>query len=440
MAGFRVFWAVLGLTGVVVACGSGSDAAEDETLQRPGGAGSQGGTAGTTGTAECVSTSCECPNGLTSVTECPSEECSCDACPEFDPRSTLPAFEACGGEPFGIWQATKTEINNFDFHLTNGSGVTSTCHGQTDTTAEVEFIVEFDDGGVGRIHYEFPELVASFSDACIQEGLGTSCEYIDEHECELLDCGLCRCTFAGRYFDEEITWSRDGSRLTFVTSDTMDTMDYCVDGGALVQSSEDGNLRYTMQKVYLSGVPTSCAERTAETCNVAGCSLGECAGTGNCGEAYSESSCMQFQDCSWDPDVCKGTANPTCSMADHAGEVPGCQILTGNPTCTGAPEPCDGQQGCAAEGCSVSTGCIGGEHACFAGDDEVPGCTCNAYAECEGTFKCSEIADDLDCVSSGLSGSCAWSSSACVGIPTDCAELSADQCQDTEGCMLQPAP
>jgi hypothetical protein len=433
MAGIWVRTVVASVACVALACGGHVDKGDGSGNDEP--SGGQGGSSGGTSPETCSPTECECPDGRTSMTECPSRECACDRCPEFEPAPAPFSIDACGGEPFGTWRATSTEINGFEFRISNSSG-SSICQGEVESLSGGHYLIEFADGGLGKVNLTAPDAVVLFESSCLEEA-GAYCEYFDEYECEPLDCGLCRCSFSGSSLASDTSWVREASTLTLQTSESTETLDYCVNDTEMVHVNESGSLRYTLEKVYPTGVPDACAARTKETCSGAGCSLGLCVGTGDCDSADDESSCLGYQDCEWEPDTCGGEAAEKCELDDYARGVPGCEILTGTPSCVGTAESCEEQPGCAAEGCSIGPGCVGGEQVCGNWDGAIPGCVCSG-SHCEGAFQCSDITVAGDCASAGDTGGiCEWSKRACAGTPTACSDLPPDRCQKTLGCALQ---
>lgn len=432
MAGTWARTVVAGVAFVALACGAHVDKGEDSGNEPSGG---RGGSSGGTSPGSCTPTECECPNGLTGMTECPSGECACAQCTEVELAAHPFSIDACGGEPFGTWRATKTEVSEYELHLSNSRGDSITCKGGVESLSGGHYLVEFADGGAGRVDVRAPDVVVLLETSCL-EGAGASCEYFEEYECEALDCGLCRCSFRGSSLAHGFTWTREGSALTLRTSESSETLDYCATDTAMVHVNESGRLRYTLEKVYPMGVPEACDARTKETCEGAGCSLGLCVGAGNCDRASDEYVCLLYEDCTWEPETCSGVADESCELIDYVRGIPGCEILSGTPTCVGTAKACMSQPGCTAVGCSIGPGCVGGKYACVSGDNDVPGCACSSNG-CTGSFRCDDISVSAVCGTAGESESCRWTKQACIGTPTACSELTPDQCQKTAGCALQ---
>src|SRR6478609_10127447 len=95
----------------------------------------------------CFPYACRCVNGLTGTFDCARKECSCAACPDFAPPEPGP-FEACGGEPTGLWRLSGATQGRFELSITNGSGLVTTCYGQyPEPAGSREFLLELQANG-----------------------------------------------------------------------------------------------------------------------------------------------------------------------------------------------------------------------------------------------------------------------------------------------------
>ncbi len=116
--------------------------------------------------------------------------------PSTTPTSRPSASRACGGEPFGTWRATETEVSGFDFEVSNTNGGSITCevtssHSPAASTSSSSLTAgSATSSSARRIRWSCSRTPASSASA------GTR-EYFDDYECEALDCGLCRCHFTG---------------------------------------------------------------------------------------------------------------------------------------------------------------------------------------------------------------------------------------------------
>jgi hypothetical protein len=398
---------------------------------------------------------CECADGRPGTSACDGGEavCDCDSCPQYAPDDAV-RFEACGGEPFGVWQSEEISAPGFALELLRPDALgnyssAGNCPTQvTDLTAQSSLRLALLDGGdavlagAAGISLSFKLL-----DACVQEKVAQSCTELRLNGDCVETCGVCECDVTGGSMDSEGTWSRHGSTLSMSLSNQW-TMDYCVTGDEMVVRDSAGIL-IKMRRINLFSSPTACADRSPEVCN-RGCSPGACVGGETCEAASDETNCTNRQGCTWDRESCVGQPEP-CNLADY-GIVPGCDLTETPLLCRGTRLPCrdsDAASCPAAAGCEVGPGCDGGVVRCgnLTGAcsfcEDVDGCTyCGQdTAVCGGSSTCAEQKSSYACgqVQALGMGDCQWVDSLCNGKPVPCAELPPEACSSAPGCELEPA-
>lgn len=382
---------------------------------------------------EACDYSCTCANGLTGSFDCGLHACSCSACPTFAPEDP-PPFTACGGDPTGLWQLSSYDPGPFQLAITNQER-TTTCSGQFPTVVDgQELLLELKGDGAAALHNVSPGRDVELASSCLSSA-GASCSALP-YDCKELACGLCHCTLPASTADVgQLTWSVSGTTIDLLGDRMSDQLPFCVEGETLRYQPRGSQSVITLERIYRTGQPQLCAERNAADCNGT-CKLGQCVGTGTCGEGLTPTTCAKYQNCAWDAQSCYGNVWDRCSVADYVAAVPGCVLSHTMPTCVGTPLPCAEQPSCAAKGCLIGSACVGGRHDCFI-DPGVPGCSCpSSSIICTGSFDCADVPQN-HCADAGGSLRCEWSTKACVETATPCAELSLDECESTAGCVLQ---
>lgn len=277
---------------------------------------------------------CTCADGRMGAVSCAAEgagTCECDHCPQFM-AAAIPSFNACGGEPFGMWELEAMTSPALDVYVTerDAQGVPLTdpvsCTGTILEATTAKFIIDLQDGGGLRHYRGYFDITVDVLEQCIEHSVGRRCDtvQIGNGECQDL-CGVCECNMhmSGlALIDYE--WARTTTVLSLGGWDYQ----YCVQGDTLTLR-DVSQLDFRMRRVTeSSSTPVACSDRTMEQC-ASGCALGACAGTGDCAGASEESNCTNRQGCSWDPLACTGTPQP-CSLGDY-GVIPGCTLTPVSP-------------------------------------------------------------------------------------------------------------
>lgn len=429
------------LLGFFIGCGDSSSGTG--TMMPGGSSGSSGSGSSGSGPQACGGYTCKCENGLQGSWDCQLDACNCAACPAFAPPEPQP-FAACGGDPTGLWRrATGKSGRAFDLSLTSPAGSVVECRGQLpDPPAPGQQLLELKGSGLAAVLAEIPAQKFQIAESCLRQASAT-CDSLQGFGCEWRTCGLCQCTNpAASIAEEDLTWSVAENELVLTKERDVQRVRFCVQDDTLTYLPEGVTNPLTFERIYRTGEPPLCAERSPVDCMKGDnqtCKLGQCVGTGSCQEAAGEAACAKFQDCAWEPDSCYGTVNVHCSLADLVNEAPGCALAETPPQCVGTPWACENQPACAAKGCLIGPACIGGERKCEYDDKGIEGCVCDL--SCTGTLHCSTIKDAATCVNSGQDQgaieACRWSTTACVATATPCQELSINECETTIGCYLQ---
>jgi hypothetical protein len=264
---------------------------------------------------------CNCDDGRMGEISCDQETavCECDHCPQFTAPAPAPAFDACGGEPFGEWALETLSLPVYE-------GFGEQCPGLAYDLQDSFFYLNLEDGG-GLVFVKDPiDFSVDVLESCIDPSL-VSCGSRDN--CTNI-CGICRCDFHDDPMPVPRGWTRTDSSLSFrdrdISPNTYLSYDYCVVGNVM-QLKDANGVVYTLRHVRLSSAPHACAGRTEAQC-VAGCAMGECAGTGDCAGVREESACTNRQNCTWDAQKCSGT--PAACEPRDVGVVPGCLFVTLN--------------------------------------------------------------------------------------------------------------
>ncbi len=128
----------------------------------------------------------------------------------------------------------------------------------------------------------------------------------------------------------------------------------------MVQVNESGNLRYTLEKVYLSGAPPPATSARWRPAAAPAARRGSASAPATVTRSTASRAVSSVRVAAGTLIVCPGEASEACGFDDYVFGAPGCEILTGTPTCAGTPERCELQPECAAEGCGVAAACEGG--------------------------------------------------------------------------------
>jgi hypothetical protein len=117
--------------------------------------------------------------------------------------SVAPAFEACGGEPFGVWESDEISAPSFTLRLyqRNAFGgfiAAGSCPTQvTELGAPASMRLALLDGGEAVMTGTGVSLSFHLLDSCVQETLGQSCTQLELNgECAA-QCGVCDCHMMG---------------------------------------------------------------------------------------------------------------------------------------------------------------------------------------------------------------------------------------------------
>src|SRR5258706_8131800 len=131
----RGFTWVLGVVGMLgLASGCGGDSGDPTPPMSVGVAGSSA--------MRACNYSCTCENGLIGNFDCDTNACNCSACPSFVPPDP-PPFEACGGDPTGVWRLADYKLGPFKLSITSVNGAVTSCLGQRpDATKPTEMYLE----------------------------------------------------------------------------------------------------------------------------------------------------------------------------------------------------------------------------------------------------------------------------------------------------------
>jgi hypothetical protein len=271
---------------------------------------------------------CDCPGGLRSTTTCDAgtEVCECEACPAQAPSEPAPAYQACGGAPFGAWRLVNIDYSEVALNLRRqGLGAAPfECPTTVEEPSLPRMLLTLLDGGDGEIFQQQIAVAGWVPESCVtQMYANASCE--DLQDCESAGCGTCRC-FNPLSFDNVVDWQTMGNQLHLTSGGSTVSFDYCVEAeSTLTMKRTTGvGVIYRLESVTLSGTPAPCSERPADACLGGGCTLGACLGPSEaCASANSEGDCTNNQGCTWDPGVCGGQTLDYCELG-YYGVVPGC--------------------------------------------------------------------------------------------------------------------
>jgi hypothetical protein len=283
------------------ACSSESDEAE-----------ASAGTGGTDPDPCRGSMECTCEDGRIGQAPCIRDEsntctcssvCDCSACPawQLDP---MPAFDACGGDPSGVWRSVLFAPEGV--HLSNLGESGGECPMDlTMAPPSVEFLMNFGDSGDFEIYRSAFSIDGHVLQSCTKEVFErTFCNDLDiqnQGRCLSGACGVCSCTLPVVELEGTGAWYQ-GTTFVSLTLNSGDrgTPEHCVQGDRLA-INEGSGIRFEFERINVMGTPTPCAQRSSETC---------------------ESS----SGCSWDGSRCSGAVTAACALKDY-GKIPGCEIV-----------------------------------------------------------------------------------------------------------------
>jgi hypothetical protein len=263
-------------------------------------------------------------------------------------------FEPCGGEPFGEWKLQDLDASAMKLYFSSLGTVAGNCpETVTEAPQNPQFHLLLQSGGSGQLYISQLDFVFSPTLECVQRYLGSdhSCNFGGDQQCSGVG-SACYCSQSWDPTFASGTWTRSDSVLTVGTV----SMAYCVRDDVLKLQDSDGFI-YTLVRAFHLGTPTSCDSRTVSECETdSGCHLGACSGGDQCTAATAEPNCTNISGCSWNANVCRGTAASKCEFSSY-GVVPGCELTTVPPICVGTPTPCaqltidacEGTQGCSLQ-------------------------------------------------------------------------------------------
>ena len=231
------------------------------------------------------------------------------------PDPAPPAFVACGGAPFGVWQLV-------DYDAT-GVRLLSCPTRLEAQGSDDKWLIRFGDlGAVEGPGNQRLRVVLSVTNACIQKD-AAGCAALSTFwtTCASAD-GLCTCD-TGVDFFHMLTpqWTREGGTLTFPNGGMLS---YCVDQNTLTVVDAEG-VRYKLERRTVEGTPRACGERSAAECTRgSACHPGACTGEAICELQSTEAQCTNRMACSWNASNCGGLPG-LCALQDY-GTVPGCVL------------------------------------------------------------------------------------------------------------------
>jgi hypothetical protein len=369
-----------------------------------------------------------------------------------EPRSAgTPCFTPCGGDPFGTW--------TLDTACWQERAATAIPF-ITDLSNSSSFSLQIEEGGTLRVAGDEFWSFRGFTYSPNGDGVcpnvsletaglllfGTSGS--DHSDCSGDPCLTCTCEASAlNSMDwQGGRWSRSGTELQLAESSSASSFSvpYCVNGDEMWIGG-GGTVAYRLRKGVCVGTPAPCAARNPDQCSLGdGCSLGACEPTASgsatvCQGASTAANCSTYANCLWNANACRGTPPDDCSWQNC--NVPGCEFVSPNATCTGAATPCTGR---ATSGCRGELGCYPG--VCTKPTNRTsydmcgllqrnslcqlaPGCTWDVTS-CSGTTSCTAQVDPEPC--SVLS--CDWTAG-CTGNALPCGLVPLALCEQA-GCTL----
>lgn len=425
----------------------------------PGGRGgfaNSGGSFGSGGASGCLEgVPCKC-NRLVGTTKCDGATQTCE-CPPASECALEPSscFEPCGGEPFGTWVLEDSCFGAGEVGAGCSGGLVTGKAGPMDLRLRI-----LDGGALEVFGQEVWDIHASVPLSCVGLQSVNSCPnafffrrqpllFSSSHSmtCTANACGVCDCVAdVSTQIASYGSWAR-GKDDEWLQLDG-NSVPYCAKGDTLwlggSGSSGEGMVAYKFSKQSCTGKPVACSKRPPEAC-IDDCFPGGCVRTTGtapgCERATSASDCGVLQGCTWDPDLCSGTAYDVCNF-ENCGTVPGCTWGPPVARCAGEALPCEQRDlsQCNTDGCA--------EADCFSvNSQDAVSCTTLSVADCPkaagctvvggnctGTTQCSTQTDINVC--SSLSG-CFFEPHCAGPTPPACSTHTVETCQGTYGCRIE---
>ena len=202
-----------------------------------------------------------------------STACDCSSCPVFE-STPSPAFSACGGQPFGVWEVEDYQVNPI---LTLPS---ASCpylvKSLLQNAAMAPFRIALEDGGTAEVSAEWaPQVTFSVQQSCVGD-----CQSVSSPNTNLVvsctddTCGTCNCTAYSTIRGVYTGWTRTDTTIT--VTDAALAGGYCVQGDTMTFEDSTGFI-YSLRRMFVGGQPTDCSTRLSGTCSE-GCTLGACQG------------------------------------------------------------------------------------------------------------------------------------------------------------------
>jgi hypothetical protein len=364
-----------------------------------------------------------------------------------------PCFEPCGGEPFGSWVLEDA--------CASGSFDNGTCRETlTGTPGDTRLRVLILTDGLFKVYGEEDwALSAMISPACFPVSSVESCPfamvswsaflfaYASASFCTPGECDQCACeTKVSGKTDATIGWTTAGTRISYGSGSL--SAEYCVQGDTLWMggTSSDGRpkVSYKFKRQSCAGRPVPCGERAAAECAQGdGCLTGSCKPVSGseptCDPQFGEQECSELEECTWDPDGCRGQAPETCTF-ETCDEAPGCTWGAPRERCAGYAWECNNRYwpecegyGCTLDGCKAGTSDIIDCATLAAFDCErTEGCVVEDDGTCSGQSRCSLLTDGYVCERIGCRVG-----NGCIGETVQCTELTPSMCTDVPGCRIE---
>jgi len=271
-------------------------------------------------------------------------KCDCSTCSAFDPEPE-PDFDACGGDPTGLWQLIKDDVSRFNVKI-NAPEKSWSCEGtNVQAKSTPVFILALNRDATGALFVVEPEQEVDYTESCL-----TSCSVSDTITCERMDCGVCHCDMPSSVSNSgALSWKASGGVLSWTAGQSQQSLPFCIQGDTLEAQGTDNNSHLTFQRVYGAGRPVDCTpDRT---------------------------------DCD----------NPTCTPSDYGRPGSGCTLSKVPTVCAGTASPCFEQPKCGAPGCSPGTGCVAAMTTAVLSTKACP-CAQLSATDCENTLGCTLMA------------------------------------------------
>jgi hypothetical protein len=287
---------------------------------------------------ECVGGDpCDCGVGTHGLKLCHAAgfECHCEDCGNYAVSSEPVPFDACGGDPSGLWSMTERDVSaavlRGNFRAYEGQ---FECHSLRARDVRLPTaLLRLGADGTGS--YSFtprgtPTIAVAndcLSASPVQDGQWHY-EACDALGCLALGCGACECPFeADLALAGAAHWSTGEAQLDVVLESGEElSFAYCVAGDELRLRDSHSGIDQVLVPATVGGTPIPCSERRAPQCG-AGCEQGACFGMpAGCAAATTRAACLEADElCGWAEGACRGE-DPSCEFADY-GVLPGCEIF-----------------------------------------------------------------------------------------------------------------